>query len=261
MRMDKIKEHYINEAKELGLSKQSTMKDTNTRDKEVEMIIKYIGVLQNNFKKPKILEVGCGNGYTAEKISENLDFFSLTCIDFCEEFIEIAKQRNLKKVIFRYGDVLNLDLDDLSFEIVFTERCLINLDSWEKQKIGFNEIRRVLKTGGYFIMIESFTDGLNDLNEARNAVGLESIPQPFHNLYIDKDKFLEFIKEKFEILNTDPPTENFLSSYYYGSRIIYPALITGKKDIEYNNKFLDFFKYLPAYGNYAAIQMYILKKI
>lgn len=263
---NKIKEHYIEEAKVLGDSKQSTMRDVNIRDKEVEKIIECLRTLKGSFDNPKILEIGCGNGYTAEQIVNLLNVNSLTCIDFCEDLIEIAKKRDLKNVVFKNGDVLNLDFGNNSFDIVFCERCLINMDSWEKQQKALNEIWRVLKGDGVFIMIECFTDGLNNLNEAREAVGLDAIPQPFHNLFFDKEKFLEFINGKFKRTCVDSQnlalqfSENFLSSYYFGSRALYPALVAGKKELLYNNKFVEFFKYLPPYGNYGSIQLFILRK-
>lgn len=265
--MDKIKEHYIKEAKEFGDSKQSTMRDINTRDKEVEKIIEYINLLKTYFANPKILEIGCGNGYTAEQIVKQLDVKSLTCIDFCEDFIEIAKKRNLKNISFKVGNVLNLEFNDASFDIIFTERCLINLDSWEKQQKALDEIRRVLKVGGAFLMIEAFTDGLDNLNEARKAVALDPISQPNHNLYFDKNNFLQAIKDKFSDFSVTYPNfacedyENFLSSYYFGSRVLYPALIAGKKELVYNNKFVEFFRYLPGYGTYSPVQMFVLEKI
>lgn len=266
VKMDKIKEHYIKEAKDFGDSKQATMRDINIRDKEVEKIIEYLNILKTYFKNPKILEIGCGNGYTTEQIVRQLDI-KLMCVDFCEEFIEIAKKRNLQNATFKVGDVLNLKFDDASFDIVFTERCLINLDSWEKQQKVLNEIRRILKVGGAFLMIEAFTDGLDNLNEARKVVGLNPISQPYHDLYFDKKKFLRFIRDKFEDFSIAHPSfafenyENFLSSYYFGSKVLYPALIAGKKDLVYNNKFVEFFRYLPAYGNYSYVQMFVLKKI
>lgn len=267
MKMDKIKKHYIKEAKGFGLSKQATMRDINIRDKEVEKIIEYLNILNTYFKSPKILEICCGNGYTAEQIVKQLDVKSLICIDFCEDFIEIAKKRNLRNVTFKVGDVLNLEFEDASFDIVFTERGLINLDSWEKQQKALNEVRRVLKVGGAFLMIEAFSDGLVNLNEARKVVGLDPISQPWHDIYFDKKKILQFIKDKFVNFSVAHPNftfenyENFLSTYYFGSRVLYPALIAGKKELIYNNKFVEFFRYLSGYGNYSPVQMFILKKI
>lgn len=258
--MDEIKEHYEKQAKEYGLSKQSTMKDVNTREKEVDLILKYLKILLEKIENPKILEIGCGNGYTAEQIMKCLDLKNYTGVDFCEDFIELANQRNLSNAKFQTGNVLGLNFEDSSFDIIFTERCLINLDTWDKQKDSLNEIRRILKSEGYFIMIEAFTDGLENLNGARNTLGLDSVPQPFHNVFFDKDKFLDFIKGKFRLYENDSSIINFLSSYYFGSRVLYPALIAGKKDLVYNNKFIEFFKYIPSYGSYCSIQCFILKK-
>ena len=258
--MDKIKLHYAEQANKWGNSKQSTMLDINIRDKEVEKIIQCIKYIKTHFgNTPKILEVGCGNGYTAEQIFKELNL-ELECIDFSEDLIEIAKKRKMEKITFNIGDVLDLEYSDDSFVIVFTEMCLINLDSWGKQKKALNEIRRVLKTGGTFVMIEAYTDGLNNLNEAREAVGLEVIPQPHHNLFFEKKKLSKCIKNIFKQSFEFENCENFLSSYYFGSKVLYPALIKNKR-LEYNNKFVEFFKYLPAYGNYSYVQMLIFKKI
>ena len=78
---------------------------------------------------------------------------------------------------------------------------MINLDSWENQKKSLEEIRRVLTPGGFFIMIEAFTDGWDNLNQAREVVSLTPIPQPFHNHFFDKAMFKVFIKDKFELVD------------------------------------------------------------
>lgn len=265
--MSKIKKHYVEVAKEYGSSKQSTMKDTNIRDLEVDKISEVLGILKNYCQNPAILEIGCGNGYTAEQIVKRLNLSSMTCVDYCKELVEIAKKRDLENIVFKVDDVLSLRFEDSSFDVVFTERCLINLDSWENQQRALNEIWRVLKKNGVFIMVESFADSLKILNEARNAVGLDSISQPFHNLFFEKKRFLEFIKGIFEDFSVNHPESrlgncgNFLSSYYFGSKVLYPALILGKREMEYNNKFVEFFKYMPGYGDYGYVNMFVLKKM
>jgi len=255
----KIKEYYAEVAKEFGVSEQSTTKDSNIRKIEVQKIIECLNVLIE--KDAKILEVGCGNGYTAQQIAEL--GYHLTCIDFCEDFIEIAKRRNLRNVKFKVGDVLNLHFLDDSFDLVFSERCLVNLTSWTNQKRALNKIWRVLKPNGSYLMIEAFTDGLSNLNLARESVGLSHIPIHWHNQYFDKNEFLAFIKGKFEEHPALPfkATSNFLSSYYFGTRVLYHTLISNKMEVIPNNKFDEFFRYLPPYGNYAPIQLFVLRKV
>lgn len=263
--MDEIKEHYKKIAKEDGASKQSTMKDVNIRDLEVDKIINTLNVVMKYFSDPRILEIGCGNGYTSEEIYKRLNVNSMVCIDYCDDLINIAKKRKTKNVTYEIGDVLALKFDDSSFDIVFTERCLINLVNLEKQKMALEEIRRILKKGGIYIMVESFVESLENLNLARKEVGIEQIPQPFHNLYFEKRKLFELIKGKFEeISHTEEELKdcnNFLSTYYFASRVLYPALIAGKREMQYNTKFVEFFKHLPPYGDYGYIKMFVFKKL
>jgi len=264
--MDKIKEYYIKVAEEWDSSKQSSMKDINIRDLEVDKIIEILNTVKTYYINPTILEVGCGNGYTAEQIVKRLNIPQMTCVDYCQELVEIAIKRGIDGLTFKVEDVLDLGFKDSSFDIVFTERCLINLDSWEKQQKAIEEIRRVLKKDGAFIMVESFANNLEKLNDARSAVGLDIIPQPFHNLFFEKEQFNDFIKGKFNDFSINHPEpklgmcENFLSSYYFGSKVLYPALIAGKKELEYNNKFVEFFKYMPNYGDYGYVNMFVLEK-
>jgi hypothetical protein len=51
---------------------------------------------------------------------------------------------------------------------------------------------------------------------------------------------------------------NFLSSHYFVSRVLYPAVLKG--DLVRNSEFTKFFSFLPPAGNYSAIQAHLLKK-
>ncbi len=254
-----VKKHYQKQAEELGNSKQSTMKDTFIRDGEIKELIASIKKINIHFDDfPPILEIGCGNGYLAEQIEKQLPN-KLTGIDFSEELLLIAQNRNLKNSQFKLGNATQLNFPNNSFNIIITERCLINLDSLESQNKSLEEIWRVLTPGGFFIMIEAFTDGWDNLNQAREVVSLTAIPQPFHNHFFDKNQFQVFIKDKFEQVDFGQKY-NFLSSYYFGARVLYPSLMDKKNEIIYNNKFVEFFNNMPPYGNYSSIQLFILKK-
>lgn len=257
-----IKAHYAQQAKLFGLSKQSTMLDIVTRDKEVEAILSCLSSLG---KKIHVLELGCGNGYTTEQIRKTLGL-KITAVDFSPELLGLALKRNLKGVKFQLGDIRNLQFAYQSMDVIISERCLINLTSWDDQKQALREAWRVLKPNGAFFMLEAFTDGLTNLNNARESVGLDKIPQPPFNIYLNKAKLHRFIRDKFAPLYDKEPyppiQENFLSTYYFGSRVLYPALAKGGGAVvAYNTAFVEFFKYLPPYGNYSFIQILALEKI
>lgn len=258
MKNDIIKEHYSQLAHACGSSKDMSMEDNFTKESEIQTIITVLNYFNNS---SNILELGCGNGYTAHQIFSRCRNFNYAGIDYCEDLIKLSKDRNIPDYNFVVGNVLDLGFKNESFDIVFSERCLINLESWENQKRSLSEVFRVLKKGGIYLMIEGFTDGLNNLNEARRVVGLEPVQQKFFNTYFVKEYLMHYIKNKF-IIYEDPNIvqPNFLSTYYFGRSVLYPAVSINKK-LEYNNKFVEFFSYLQPYGNYSYIQAFIFRKV
>jgi len=258
---NKILEHYTNQAKLYKASPKSTMKDLFIRGLEVSKLTETLTKLSN--KNTKVLEVGCGNGYTISKLSKKLEC-NFVGIDSNQQMIQLASKRRLKKIIFSKQSILEPKFRSGMFDIVFTQRCLINLISWKSQKTALNQIHRLLKKDGFLVLLEAFDDGLKELNQARHIIGLEKISPAWHNLYINKTKLHDFIQKKF--VNGDPKSkkltyDNFLSSYYFGSRILYPGLLEKKSQIKYNNKFVEFFSLMRPLGNYSPLQLTILKKI
>jgi hypothetical protein len=115
-------------------------------------------------------------------------------------------------------------------------------------------------------MLESFTDGFDNLNKARNELGLDNIPVAHHNLYFNKELFTEFLQPLFSILSgTDLGSDstallpNFLSSHYFSARVLHPLLTKGDPNLK-NTEFVKFFSFLPPSGNYGPIQAHILQK-
>jgi len=157
-----------------------------------------------------------------------------------------------------------LPFADGAFDVAITERCIINVMDRGHQADSLREMARVLARGGHYLCIEAFTDGLAELNQARAELGLPPNDMPYHNLWFDKAWFLDTIAPDFEVVDLsthrDPtlPTPNFLSSHYFISRVLYPAIT--KAPIVYNTHLVKFFSFLPPIGNYAAIQFYLLRR-
>ena len=262
-----IKDHYKVQAGKHKDSATSTMEDLTTRQKEVTLIQNFfhLPAIKKNCKN--ILEIGCGNGYTLSHLTAEFSNYSFHGLDFSEDLLDIAKSRNLPGVDFQQGDVRKLRFDGESFDVVFTERCIINLLSWKEQQQGLNEMHRVLKKGGYLLFIESFSDGYENLNIARNQMGLDSIPMPHHNLYFERAPFETFVSKKFNILESKdlgadaayPIHRNFLSSHYFVARVLHPLLTKGDPTMK-NTEFVKFFSFLTPSGCYSPIEAYILQK-
>lgn len=265
----KIEEHYNTQAKKHSRSPKSTMPDLFIRKMEITKIIEAIKIIINSKNEKKIikefnvLDFGCGNGYTLNQVRKipNCEF---TGVDSNKKMIKVATNRKLKNIKFTIGSVTNSKIKDNLFDIVYTERCLINLPTWDLQKKGLNEIHRILKKRGCYVMLESFTDGFSELNKARKALHLDKINPAWHNVIFNKKEFEKYIRRKFKDFQTNSikkfTYDNFLSSYYFGSRILYPSLIKNQ-EIVYNNKFVEFFSHIQPFGNYSPLQVIILEKI
>ena len=262
-----IKSHYKIQAEKHRDSPSSTMEDLIIRKKEMESIFSFFHLRDVSRISDKVLEIGCGNGYMLEQLASSFPSREFHGLDFSHELLEIAAKRKIKNGSFSQGDVRKLSFENESFDIVFTERCLINLLSWEDQKKALKQIQRILKKGGFYFMIESFTDGYDNLNKARQELGLGIIPVAHHNLYFDKTEFQKFIEPSFLIASPaalgdgdhSKLVSNFLSSHYFTARVLHPLLTKGNADLK-NTEFVKFFSFLPPSGEYAAIQAFILQK-
>ena len=155
---------------------------------------------------------------------------------------------------------------DESFDLVYTERCLINILNWEGQKVAIQEIWRLLRPMGYCLLIECFTDGMACLNQARKECGLPVLSEAHHNRYLDKEAFFEFVGRMFTVLRPGEgtidarciPRPNFLSSHYFVSRVLHPLITKGRQ--VRNTAFVKFFSWMPPHGEFAPLQAYLLRK-
>jgi ubiquinone/menaquinone biosynthesis C-methylase UbiE len=249
-----VREHYRKEALSEGKEPTSTMRDLTIRRAEVAEILSYL------IDGDRCLEVGCGNGFASVQIAKAKKL-SMTCIDFSSELIALAKKQSTKgikgTIAFSKQDILKLQCTN-KYNVVFTVRCIINLLDWNDQKEALRRMARALKKGGRLILLEAYKDGNQELNRARHEIGLPQIPAAYHNLHLEKEKVAEYLSSQGLTLKEE---NNFLSTYYFGSRVLYPALAgIAKKKVTHNSAFSQFFANLPPAGNYSHIKILAFTK-
>jgi SAM-dependent methyltransferase len=240
------------------------MKDGVTRGREIDGARAVVGYLRSHAATRRVVDIGCGNGYLLEVLRESFPEIELVGLECTPEMVELARSRRVPACDIERGSVCELPFADASFDAAITERCIINVMDRKDQERALGEVARILRPGGHFVCVEAFADGLEELNAARGELGLEPNVVPHHNLWFDKQWFLDCIEPMFTIVNGQPgsdpalPPPNFLSSHYFISRALYPAVT--RREILYNAHLVRFFSFLPPIGNYSPIQFYVLRR-
>jgi 2-polyprenyl-6-hydroxyphenyl methylase/3-demethylubiquinone-9 3-methyltransferase len=158
-----------------------------------------IAILNAHFKKPKILDVGCGGGFLSNALGSV--GFDVTGIDISKESLEAAKSfDSSKSVSYIYGDAYKLPFPDSSFEAV---TCMDFLEHVDKPEQVLKEISRVLKPNGLFFF---HTFNRNPLAWLIVIKGVEwfvkNTPENLHviNMFIKPSELKSWLKElNFEV--------------------------------------------------------------
>ena len=257
-----VLEHYARQAAECGLSPTSTMPDEIVREREIDAIVSYVEAASQIGNVSRLLEVGCGNGHMLATLRERFPSIELVGSDFSPDMIELANRRGIPNATLKTDDVRSLQESDGAYDVVVSERCIINLLDRDDQRDAIREVHRVLRPGGICILIEGFTEGIESLNRARAEFGLPPIPVPFHNLFFDQP-WLESVTDglftrrnrglrRRHTSEGKLPLEPLLIS-----RVLHAAI--SRNEIR-NSEFVRFFSFLPPSGNYASVQLRVLQR-
>ena len=252
----KIKSFWDEQAEKYTRQVETTTPDLIYKELEIRNIMKYIP------QYASILDVGCGNGISTLGFAQ-LKGVRVHGVDYSEKMIWYAKENleskpNLKKrVKFDVANVLDLQkCIPEKYDVIVTERCLINLSSFEKQKNAIKQLHSVLKQGGLLIMCENTIQGMEKMNGLRKSVDLYEIPIRWHNLYFNEDELHPFLETFFDIENIDP----FASTYYIASRIFNAKLTKEGEEPSFDSQINRLSLKLPNIGDFCPVRIYVLRK-
>lgn len=212
------------EAKEIEQFWQSTdSKDHTSRDP-------YLGALEQEYimgrleGRPNILEIGCGDGIHTVHYAGKATRY--TAVDISEFLIHEARIYADKvwghNIEFLVGNVLDLTelVGNRSYDVVISQRCLINLPTWELQKKALDQIRSCLRNKGLFLLSEGFSEPLVELNNERIQNQLDPIEIVPFNKFLEKETFEKAMSTNFKTLETRD-----YGLYLYLSRLIHPLIV------------------------------------
>lgn len=259
--VNKIAEVWDESARKYKLDRRASMPDGYLVDLEIKTLKKYIE------DGAKLLDIGCGNGYTDIKLAQDKRL-DIVGVDISAEMIKYAKQladcgrAKLKgKVEYRVGNILDSSfvksIGQDNFDMVLTKRVLINILSWDEQKECIDKIWRLLKPKGIYIMSEATKQGYEKMNSLREKLHIPKTPIRWHNVYLDEEKLLPFLKTRFQV----EKISKFSSTYYIGSRVIQPLILKPfGKEPQYESFINRLFLYLPSVGDYGIQKLFVCRK-
>lgn len=253
-----IKQFWNEQAKKNTGSSLATSPDTIAFEMELDQMKQRIPA------GSKVLDVGCGNGVKGIELAKEIDF-DYYGMDYSEEMISQAKRMSsgnagrLKgRVLFFDGDILDRkSIQYGPFDLVMSDRCLINLKSLENQVLAFRQIHSVLKNKGIFLMFENSLQSLENLNGVRRSFSLPEIKVRWHNFYIDENRLFPEVGELFSLTGT----VSFASTYYLISRTLNAVLTPPGREIDYMSEINRLSARLPALGDFSPLKLFVLEKL
>lgn len=252
MTKDPVLEHWNQRA---ALAERSGSNDLVAKELEVRAISKHIkdGMV--------VAEFGCGNGATALELLRKHDI-KLHCFDFSPAMIESARKLAEEfgmadQITFQVKDVSEEPEIGMKFDIIYTERMIINLPDWESQSRVIRYLISNLNSGGRYLMCENSKLGLDQINSLRENVGLEAISPPWHNKYLDDNLVASLDVPGSKLIKV----ESFSATYYFLSRVVNAWLskmdgIQPLYDAPVNKLALD----LPPFGDCAQGKLWVFEK-
>ena len=142
------------------------------------------------------------------------------------------------------------------FNIIISARCIINIPSEDQQVKVIKNLEKFLSEDGQLILFECTKQGLANINKVRKNFDLNAIQEPWHNMYLDEQKFFNEIKNYFSLIIS----ENYSSTYYLISRTLNAALTNQNSTPNYLSDLNNLAIKLPQLGDFSPNKLFILEK-
>jgi SAM-dependent methyltransferase len=245
--------HWNSRAASVANDIEVNIMDIFQRELEYDYVCKY---LRANMR---VLEVGCGNGFSTRRFRELVQ--QVDAFDYAENMIEraqasVGEQNNR----FFHDNVLEPRHIQGTYDAVICVRVLINLANLQQQKQALKNMTTWVKPGGLLILVEGYREGFQELNQLREQVELPPLQPARINVYSSIEEVLPELQQMFTLVN-----KFHLGAYDYLTRVMYP-LIVGAENAKHNTNFSEKCVSLArafnpdAFEPYSRIRGFILRK-
>ena len=108
----------------------------------------------------RVLDIGCGGGATLARMSGHIRTGALAGVDYSETSIKVSRERNEEDIRSGKMEILQASVEKLPFEDESFDK-IITVESfyfWPKPEKNLEEVHRVLKRGGVFLLVADIYD-------------------------------------------------------------------------------------------------------
>ncbi|BAK98685.1 putative methyltransferase [Oscillibacter valericigenes Sjm18-20] len=177
-------------------------------------------MIASGIKGGNVLEVGPGPGYVGLELAKKLCLTSLTGCEISPAMLRFSEKNAAEYGISAHyvlGNCMNMPFRDKNFDAVISNG---SLHEWENPILAFNEIYRVLRTGGRYCI----TDLRRDVHPLKKAmVYLSTQPKEMRPGLITSLNAAYTASEITELLRHSDLRSATVSSNFFG------LCITGEK--------------------------------
>ena len=136
-------------------NKKNIWTDSEIWKKDVEFLYKKTFDMFNYNEKHTVLDIGCGNGDFAKKISSKVGH--VYCLDTSQEFIDLCKikvaNRNNVKIFKLSNDYTNLSfIKNVKFSIIIANSVVQYYESQEKIVDLVKSVKKIALKNAYFLI-------------------------------------------------------------------------------------------------------------
>lgn len=147
------------------------------------LLLKEFALINKN--KGTCADFGCGPGHTTKFLYEN-GLVDIIGIDISSEMVKTAK-RIFPQIKFECGNLLNLSYKENSFTSAIAFYSIVHF-SYDQVKIAFQEVNKVLKNKGQFLLAFHVGDGREHFDKAGNLdINIDLY-------FFQTDKIIELLK-------------------------------------------------------------------
>lgn len=118
----------------------------------IDVKMQWLAMHENN-ENLHVLDLGCGDGYTAEYMYKYFPNWKIEGIEVSEESIDECKKKHAPNCNFQWFDGKFVPFKDDSFDVIFIA-CIFHHVPLEEHDALLAEAKRVLKKGGRLYLVE-----------------------------------------------------------------------------------------------------------